>query len=56
MRVVDPDELEVDAAEVREMLDEGEKLVHGFGEARALRVWIGARPLFSPRRWRTRER
>jgi glycerol-3-phosphate dehydrogenase len=48
MRVVHPDELEVTQAEVDEMLDEGEKLVPGFREARALRVWIGARPLFSP--------
>ena len=29
------------------MLDEGEKLVPGFREARALRAWAGARPLFS---------
>ncbi len=28
------------------MLDEGEKLVPGFREARALRVWTGVRPLF----------
>jgi glycerol-3-phosphate dehydrogenase len=48
MRVVHPDELEVTQPEVDEMLDEGEKLVPGFREARALRVWIGARPLFSP--------
>ena len=47
-RVVDPDELQVTQPEVDEMLDEGEKLVPGFREARALRVWIGARPLFSP--------
>jgi glycerol-3-phosphate dehydrogenase len=46
-RVADPDELEVTPAEVEEMLDEGEKLVPGFREARALRVWAGARPLFS---------
>jgi glycerol-3-phosphate dehydrogenase len=46
-RVADPDELEVTQAEVNEMLDEGEKLVPGFREARALRVWAGARPLFS---------
>ncbi|MGB2951772.1 MAG: anaerobic glycerol-3-phosphate dehydrogenase subunit GlpA [Gaiellaceae bacterium] len=46
-RVPDPDELEVTQAEVDEMLDEGEKLVPGFREARALRVWAGARPLFS---------
>jgi glycerol-3-phosphate dehydrogenase len=48
MRVVDPDELEVTQPEVDEMLDEGERLVPGFREGRALRVWIGARPLFSP--------
>jgi glycerol-3-phosphate dehydrogenase len=46
-RVADPDQLEVTQAEVDEMLDEGEKLVPGFREARALRVWAGARPLFS---------
>ena len=28
------------------MLDEGEKLVPGFRQARALRVWTGVRPLF----------
>jgi len=48
MRVVHPDELEVTQPEVDQMLDEGEKLVPGFRESRALRVWIGARPLFSP--------
>jgi glycerol-3-phosphate dehydrogenase len=46
-RVADPDELEVTQGEIDEMLDEGEKLVPGFREARALRVWAGARPLFS---------
>jgi glycerol-3-phosphate dehydrogenase len=46
-QVADPDDLEVTQAEVGEMLDEGEKLVPGFREARALRVWAGARPLFS---------
>ena len=46
-RVADPDELEVTQAEIEEMLSEGEKLVPGFREARALRVWAGARPLFS---------
>src|SRR2546421_1605312 len=47
VRVADPDELEVTQAEVEEMLDEGEKLVPGFREVRALRVWAGARPLFA---------
>jgi glycerol-3-phosphate dehydrogenase len=46
-RVADPDELEVTQSEIDEMLDEGEKLVPGFREARALRAWAGARPLFS---------
>jgi glycerol-3-phosphate dehydrogenase len=45
--VPDPDDLEVTQAEVDEMLDEGEKLVPGFRRSRALRVWAGARPLFS---------
>jgi len=48
VRVADPDELEVTQAEIDEMLDEGEKLVPGFREARALRVWAGARPLYTP--------
>jgi glycerol-3-phosphate dehydrogenase len=46
-RVADPDELEVTQAEIEEMFDEGEKLVPGFRQARALRVWAGARPLFA---------
>jgi glycerol-3-phosphate dehydrogenase len=46
-KVADPDDLEVTQAEIDEMLDEGEKLVPGFRDARALRVWAGARPLFS---------
>jgi glycerol-3-phosphate dehydrogenase len=48
VRVADPDELEVTQAEIDEMLDEGEKLVPGFRRARALRVWAGARPLYTP--------
>ena len=47
-RVADPDDLEVTQAEVEKMFDEGEKLVPGFREARALRAWAGARPLFAP--------
>jgi glycerol-3-phosphate dehydrogenase len=46
-KVADPDDLEVTQTEIDEMLAEGEKLVPGFREARALRVWAGARPLFS---------
>jgi glycerol-3-phosphate dehydrogenase len=42
----DPDDQSIPQAEVDQMLDEGEKLVPGFREARALRVWAGVRPLF----------
>jgi glycerol-3-phosphate dehydrogenase len=45
-QAVDPDELEITQDEVDQMLDDGDKLVPGFREARALRVWAGARPLF----------
>ena len=44
--VTDPDELPVTQDEVDQMLDDGERLVPGFREARALRVWAGVRPLF----------
>jgi glycerol-3-phosphate dehydrogenase len=46
IRAADPDEIPVTQAEVDQMLDDGERLVPGFREARALRVWAGARPLF----------
>jgi glycerol-3-phosphate dehydrogenase len=42
----DPDDHTVDQHEVDQMLDEGEKIVPGFRQARALRVWTGVRPLF----------
>ena len=42
----DPDDLPVTQAEVDLMLDDGETLVPGFRQARALRVWAGVRPLF----------
>ena len=42
----DPDDHTVHQSEVDAMLDDGEKLVPGFREARALRVWTGVRPLF----------
>ena len=42
----DPDDHTCRQAEVDAMLDDGEKLVPGFREARALRVWTGVRPLF----------
>src|SRR5919205_3624457 len=46
VRVKDPDEPEITQAEIAQMLDDGERLVPGFREARALRVWAGVRPLF----------
>jgi glycerol-3-phosphate dehydrogenase len=42
----DPDDHTVNQSEVDQMLDDGEKLVPGFRQARALRVWTGVRPLF----------
>src|SRR5215218_10394687 len=46
IRVKEPDEPEVTQDEVAQMLDDGERLVPGFRDARALRVWAGVRPLF----------
>ena len=46
IHTADPDDLPVTQAEVEQMLDDGERLVPGFREARALRVWAGVRPLF----------
>ncbi len=42
----DPDDHSVLQEEVDAMLDDGEQLVPGFKQARALRVWTGVRPLF----------
>ena len=46
----DPDDHTVLQAEVDAMLEDGEKLVPGFKQARALRVWTGVRPLFEDRK------
>ena len=46
IRTPHPDQLDVTQAEVDQMMDDGERLVPGFRQARALRVWAGARPLF----------
>jgi glycerol-3-phosphate dehydrogenase len=46
IRAADPDEIPVTQAEVDQMLDDGERLVPGFRQARAMRVWAGVRPLF----------
>jgi glycerol-3-phosphate dehydrogenase len=46
IHTADPDDLPVTQNEVEQMLDDGERLVPGLREARALRVWAGVRPLF----------
>lgn len=50
VRVPDPDEYDIEPREVQLMLEEGEKLVPGFRQARALRVWAGVRPLYQEHR------
>jgi glycerol-3-phosphate dehydrogenase len=50
VRISDPDAADPTQEEIAEMLEEGEKLVPGFREARALRVWAGVRPLFQETR------
>ncbi len=42
----DPDDLRILQDEVDRMLADGETLVAGFRQVRALRVWAGVRPLF----------
>ncbi len=46
----DPDDHSVIQEEVDAMLEDGERLVPGFKDARALRVWTGVRPLFEDRK------
>jgi glycerol-3-phosphate dehydrogenase len=46
----DPDDHTVFQDEVDAMLEDGERLVPGFKQARALRVWTGVRPLFEDRK------
>jgi glycerol-3-phosphate dehydrogenase len=46
----DPDDHSVLQEEVDAMLEDGERLVPGFKQARALRVWTGVRPLFEDRK------
>ena len=50
VRSADPDDLPIHQEEVDAMLDDGERLVPGFRDARALRVWAGVRPLFQDRK------
>ncbi len=41
-----PDDYTITQEEITQMLDEGEKLIPGFRQARALRAWAGVRPLY----------
>jgi glycerol-3-phosphate dehydrogenase len=50
----DPDDQRVLQDEVDAMLADGERLVPGFKQARALRVWTGVRPLFEDRKQQAR--
>jgi len=46
VNVPDPNDTTVEPWEVQLMLQEGEKMVPGFSQARALRAWAGVRPLY----------
>ncbi len=46
MHVPDPDVFSIKPDEVTFLMDEGEKLVPGFTQHRALRAWAGVRPLY----------
>ena len=46
VNVADPNDTSIQPWEVQLMLDEGEKMVPGFSQVRALRAWAGVRPLY----------
>jgi glycerol-3-phosphate dehydrogenase len=46
VRAEDPDHYEIEEQEIDLLLNEGEKLIPGFRQSRALRVWAGVRPLY----------
>jgi glycerol-3-phosphate dehydrogenase len=46
VNVSDPNDTSVQPWEIQLMLEEGEKLIPGFSQARALRAWAGVRPLY----------
>ena len=50
IRSAHPDDLPVTQEEIDRMLDDGERIVPGFRDARALRVWAGVRPLFQDKK------
>ncbi len=46
VNVPEPEPLRIEPWEVHKMLEEGDKMVPGFAQARVLRAWAGVRPLF----------
>ena len=46
VNVPDPNDTRVEPWEIQLMLAEGEKMIPGFSQARALRAWAGVRPLY----------
>ncbi len=46
VNVPDPNDTSIQGWEVRKLLEEGEKMVPGFSQVRALRAWAGVRPLY----------
>lgn len=46
IKVSDPDHYAIEPWEIHLMLDEGEKIIPGFKQARILRAWAGLRPLY----------
>ncbi|MGB5058673.1 MAG: FAD-dependent oxidoreductase, partial [Candidatus Promineifilaceae bacterium] len=46
INVPEPEPLRIEPWEVKKMLEEGDKMVPGFAQARVLRAWAGVRPLF----------
>jgi glycerol-3-phosphate dehydrogenase len=48
VHVESPDDLTIVPDEVSQMLDDGEAIIPGFRQARALRAWAGIRPLYDP--------
>jgi glycerol-3-phosphate dehydrogenase len=47
--VEDPDDTSIPAAEIPQMIADGAEMVPHLADARALRVWAGVRPLYSPK-------
>jgi glycerol-3-phosphate dehydrogenase len=44
-QVANPDSFSIEPSEIRQLLEEGEKIIPGFKNLRILRAWAGVRPL-----------